>query len=50
MSAVISEDHFKQILSQELTELGYPYVNGVTISPDGMYAERTFQKVVSKER
>jgi type I restriction enzyme R subunit len=50
MSAVISEDHIEQILIQELTELGYSYVNGVTISPDGMYAERTFQEVVLKER
>lgn len=50
MSAVLSEDHIEQILIQELTELGYSYIHGGVISPDGMYAERTFQEVVLKER
>lgn len=50
MSAVLSEDHIEQILIQELTELGYYYLHGGVISPDGLYAERTFQEVVLKER
>jgi type I restriction enzyme R subunit len=50
MSAVLSEDHIEQILIQELTELGYSYLHGGLISPDGLYAERTFQEVVLKER
>jgi type I restriction enzyme R subunit len=50
MSAVLSEDHIEQILIQELTELGYSYLHGGVISPDGLYAERTFQEVVLKER
>lgn len=50
MSAVLSEDHIEQILIQELTELGYSYIHGGVISPDGLYAERTFQEVVLKER
>ncbi|GMQ30789.1 type I restriction endonuclease subunit R [Algoriphagus confluentis] len=50
MSAVLSEDHIEQILIQELTELGYFYLHGGVISPDGLYAERTFQEVVLKER
>lgn len=50
MSAVLSEDHIEQILIQELAELGYSYILGGVISPDGLYAERTFQEVVLKER
>lgn len=50
MSAVLSEDQIEQILIQELTELGYSYLHGGVISPDGLYAERTFQEVVLKER
>jgi type I restriction enzyme R subunit len=50
MSALISEDHIEQILIQELTEIGYSYIHGGVISPDGMYVERTFQEVVLKER
>jgi len=50
MSAVISEDHIEQVLIQELIELGYSYVNGVEISPDGFNPERTYQEVVLKER
>lgn len=50
MSAVISEDHIEQVLIQELIELGYTYVHGGEISPDGGSPERTFQEVVLKER
>ncbi|MFC5193633.1 type I restriction endonuclease subunit R [Algoriphagus aquatilis] len=50
MSAVISEDHIEQVLIQELIELGYTYVHGGLISPDGAQAERTFQEVVLRER
>ena len=50
MSAVISEDHIEQVLIQELVELGYSYIHGGEISPDGVQAERTYQEVVLKER
>jgi type I restriction enzyme R subunit len=50
MSAVISEDHIEQVLIQDLIELGYTYVHGGVISPDGAQAERTFQEVVLRER
>lgn len=50
MSAVISEDHIEQVLIQELIELGYHYLHGGEISPDGTTPERTFHEVVLKER
>lgn len=50
MSAVISEDHIEQVFIQELQELGYQYINGTAISPDGSGAEREFHEVVLKER
>lgn len=48
--AVISEDHIEQLLIQELIELGYSYVHGGEISPDGITPERTFQEVVLRDR
>ncbi len=50
MAAVISEDHIEQILIQEFIELGYSYVNGGDISPDGVAQEREFDEVVLKQR
>lgn len=50
MSAVISEDHIEQVFIQELQELGYQYINGTDISPDGNNPEREYQDVVLKER
>ena len=50
MSAVISENQIEQILIEELIDLGYTYVHGGYISPDGPQEERTFQEVVLKER
>lgn len=50
MSAVISEDHIEQVLIEELLELGYVYVHGGIISPDGSSPERTFQEVILKDR
>ena len=50
MSAVISEDHIEQVLIQELVELGYHYVHGGDISPEGSTPERTYQDVVLRER
>lgn len=50
MAAVISEDHIEQIVIQELIELGYSYVNGADISPDGISQERQFDEVVLKQR
>ena len=48
--AVISEDHIEQILIQEFKDLGYTYVNGADISPDGASQEREFDEVVLKGR
>jgi type I restriction enzyme, R subunit len=50
MAAVISEDHIEQIVIQEFIDLGYSYVNGADISPDGVYQEREFDEVVLKQR
>ena len=48
--AVISEDHIEQILIQEFKDLGYIYVNGADISPDGISQEREFDEVVLRAR
>jgi type I restriction enzyme, R subunit len=48
--AVISEDHIEQIIIQEFIELGYSYVNGADISPDGIAQEREYDEVVLKSR
>jgi type I restriction enzyme, R subunit len=50
MTAVISEDHIEQIFIQEFIDLGYSYVNGADISPDGIAQEREFDEVVLKHR
>lgn len=49
-AAVISEDHIEQIVIQELVDLGYNYINGKDISPDGDAPERQYNEVVLKER
>lgn len=48
--AVISEDHIEQIIIQEFIELGYSYVNGADISPEGIAQEREYDEVVLKSR
>ncbi len=48
--AVISEDHIEQIIIQEFIELGYSYVNGSDISPEGTAQEREYNEVVLKNR
>lgn len=48
--AVISEDHIEQIIIQEFIELGYQYINGTDISPDGSIPEREYNEVVLKNR
>ncbi len=48
--AVISEDHIEQIIIQEFIELGYQYINGSDISPDGAMPEREYNEVVLKNR
>ncbi|HLO46005.1 MAG TPA: type I restriction endonuclease subunit R [Leadbetterella sp.] len=48
--AVISEDHIEQIIIQEFVDLGYQYINGSSISPDGIMAEREYNEVVLKSR
>lgn len=48
--AVISEDHIEQIIIQEFIELGYHYINGTDISPDGSMPEREYNEVVLKNR
>lgn len=50
MAAVISEDHIEQIVIQEFIDLGYSYVNGAEISPEGISQERQFDEVVLKQR
>lgn len=50
MAAVISEDHIEQIIIQEFIELGYSYVNGADISPEGISQEREYNEVVLKNR
>lgn len=48
--AVISEDHIEQVIIQEFIELGYQYINGKDISPDGAMPEREYNEVVLKNR
>ena len=48
--AVISEDHIEQVVIQEFIELGYRYINGTDISPDGSMPERAYNEVVLKNR
>lgn len=48
--AVISEDHIEQIIIQEFIDLGYQYINGTDISPDGSMPEREYNEVVLKNR
>ncbi|WP_396164942.1 type I restriction endonuclease subunit R [Flavobacterium sp.] len=48
--AVISEDHIEQIIIQEFIDLGYTYVNGADISPEGTAQEREYNEVVLKNR
>lgn len=48
--AVISEDNIEQIIIQEFIELGYQYINGTDISPDGSMPEREYNEVVLKNR
>ncbi|MDQ3190671.1 MAG: type I restriction endonuclease subunit R [Bacteroidota bacterium] len=50
MAAVISEDHIEQVVIQEFIELGYQYINGTEISPDGLFTEREYHEVVLKQR
>ena len=50
MVAVISEDQIEQIIIQEFIELGYSYVNGSDISPEGTAQEREYNEVVLKNR
>ncbi len=48
--ALISEDHIEQVIIQEFIELGYQYINGTDISPDGSMPEREYNEVVLKNR
>ena len=48
--SIISENDIEQIIIQELEALGYTYLNGVAISPEGLAAEREFDEVVLKSR
>jgi type I restriction enzyme R subunit len=50
MAAVISEDNIEQIIIQEFVDLGYTYLNGADISPEGISQEREFDEVVLKQR
>lgn len=48
--AVLSEDHIEQIIIQEFIDLGYQYILGADISPDGSMPEREYNEVVLKNR
>ena len=50
MAVVISEDHIEQVIVQEFIDIGYEYLNGVEISPEGLYQEREYNEVVLKNR
>jgi len=50
MAAIISEDHIEKVVIEEFVELGYSYVNGADISPDGIAYEREYNEVVLKHR
>lgn len=59
MVNVITEDSIEQVFIQELIDIGYTYLHGATISPDGfpspsggsqMGVEREFSEVVLKQR
>jgi type I restriction enzyme R subunit len=50
MPAVISEDHIEQVIIEEFIVLGYTYVAGVDISPEGIAHEREYDEVVLKSR
>lgn len=50
MKNVISENHIEQIFIDELLELGYEYVHGPSISPDGESPERDYTDVVLSGR
>jgi type I restriction enzyme R subunit len=48
--AVISEDHIERVVIQEFIDMGYQYINGSDISPDGLFKEREYHEVVLKSR
>ncbi len=48
--AAISEDHIEQVVIQEFKTLGYHYLLGPDISPEGLYQEREYNEVVLKNR
>ena len=48
--AAITEDHIEQLVIQEFIDLGYKYLNGATISPEGLFQEREYHEVVLKKR
>ncbi len=50
MVNVITEDSIEQVFIQELVALGYTYLHGATISPDGSQQEREFNEVVLRQR
>ena len=50
MVNVITEDSIEQVFIQELVALGYTYLHGATISPDGSQQEREFSEVVLRQR
>ena len=50
MVNVITEDSIEQVFIQELIDIGYTYLHGATISPDGSQQEREFSEVVLRQR
>lgn len=48
--SVLSENDIEQVVIKEFEALGYTYLNGIAISPDGYQHEREFNEVVLKNR
>jgi len=48
--AALTEDHIEQLLIQEFVALGYQYLNGLDISPEGSVPERGYHEVVLRAR
>lgn len=48
--SILSENDIEKIVIKEFEALAYTYLNGIAISPEGLYAEREFNEVVLKNR
>lgn len=48
--SILTENDIEQVVIKEFEALGYTYLNGIAISPDGYQHEREFNEVVLKNR